>query len=326
MSDRVAIGIDLGGTNLKVALVDSTGTIITRAAQPVEAEEQPGEIIDAMVALSRRSMLEAHLEEAAVIGVGVGSPGPLSPSRGVIINAANLVGWEKVTLRDQLGELLGQPVVLDNDGNAAAFGEHWAGINRDNNDLVLLTLGTGVGGGVVLGGKILRGHFENAGEIGHTIVEPRGTACTCGKLGCLEQYASASAVVRRALEGLDAGETSSLSDEAHRSDEISAQTIATLARDGDAWCQHVWDETCFYLAIACINLQHTFNPAKVILGGGLACAGKQLLDGVRNQFSVMSWSLHDDYPEIQLASLGYDAGVIGAAGLAWQHFSTANYA
>ncbi len=324
MSDYVAIGIDLGGTNLKVALVYSTGAIVARAAQPVEAGQQPGEIIDAMVTLSRQSLADAHLDDSAVIGVGVGSPGPLSTSRGVIIKAANLVGWENVALRDRLGKILGKSVVLDNDGNAAAFGEYWAGNNHDGHDMVLLTLGTGVGGGVVLGGQVLRGHYENAGEIGHTVVEPRGRACTCGKHGCLEQYASASAVVRRAMEGVETGEASSLKAMDTQGDEITAQTVATLARDGDAWCQQVWEETCFYLAVACINIQHTFNPARVILGGGLSCAGDQLIDGVRKHFSAMSWSLYEDFPQIQLASLGYDAGVIGAAGLAWQRFSSTN--
>ncbi len=318
MSARVAIGIDLGGTNLKVALVDSAGTIVARAARRLADGQPSGEIIDTMVSLSRQLMLEAHLDKADVVGVGVGSPGPLSSRRGMIIKAANLAGWENVAVRDLLSEILGKPVVLDNDGNAAAFGEFWAGANRDGHDLVLLTLGTGVGGGIVLGGNILHGHFENAGEIGHSIVEPRGRACTCGKLGCLEQYASASAVVRRALGGVKAGKASALSGLVDRGDEVTAQTIATLAGDSDAWCEQVWDETCFYLAVACVNIQHAFNPARVLLGGGLACAGEQLIDGVRNHFSAMSWTLHDDFPEIQLASLGYDAGVIGAAGLAWQ--------
>ncbi len=324
MSQGVAIGIDLGGTNLKVALVDSSGRIVARATQPMDATPNPPVVMDAMVSLSHQVMLDAQVDVSAVIGVGVGSPGPLSFSRGVIIRAVNLAGWENIPLRDQLGKLIGKPVVLDNDGNAAAYGEFWAGRCRDGHDLALLTLGTGVGGGIILGGQVLRGHFENAGEMGHTIVEPRGRACSCGKSGCLEQYASASSVTKRALEKVMAGESSALGVRVKRGDEVTAQTVARLARDGDALCQRVWDETCFYLAIACINIQHTFNPEKVYLGGGLACAGNQLMDGVREQFDSMSWTQHDDKPTIELASLGYDAGVIGAAGLAWQHYSDVN--
>jgi glucokinase len=182
---------------------------------------------------------------------------------------------------------------------------------------VVLTLGTGIGAGVVTDGKILHGHFENAAELGHMIVECNGVPCACGQRGCLEAYASASAVARRARSALDGKEQSSLTARVEQGGALSAEDVVAAAKSGDQLSLRIWNETCRYLAVGCINIQHAFNPQRIALGGGMARAGAFLLDGVRRYVRDLTWKLHDDVPEIVLAELGYDAGIIGAAALAW---------
>jgi glucokinase len=306
MKAKVAVGIDLGGTNLKVAAVSEDGRALASRITRTDASRGPDAIIADMVDLVDAVLAEAGRLRSDCAGVGVGSPGPLSPTSGRIIRCANLPGWDDVPLRARLADRLKLPVVLDNDANAAAYGEFWVGAGRDGADMVMLTLGTGVGSGVIVKGRILHGHFENAGELGHMIIVPDGLSCGCGQRGCLEAYASAAAVSRRVIEkrpNTAAG--------------LDAEQVAREARRGDAICLSVWTETCRCLALACVNIQHAFNPARVVLGGGMALAGAFLADPVREELRRLRWTLHDDLPEIILAELGSEAGVIGAAGLAW---------
>lgn len=317
MSDRVAIGIDLGGTNLKLALVDRDGRVLDKRQATVNPAQPPEPTLSDMVRLGEDLLAAGSFTRSALVGVGIGTPGPLSPSKGRIIQSANLPLWRDVPVRDKLADAFGCPAVLENDGNAAAFGEFWAGGGNDADDLVMLTLGTGIGGGVVLGGKVLHGQFENAAELGHTIVIRDGLECPCGQRGCLEQYASASSVARRVEAAILSGERSSITDLPGDERPITSQHVAHAAREGDQLCRRIWDEVCHYLAIACVNIQHTFNPGSVVLGGGLSEAGDFLLENVTRHFDTLRWRVHDDFPKIVLARLGYDAGVIGAAGLAW---------
>ena len=318
MTASVAIGIDLGGTNLKGASVDKQGRILARQVLPAHTDRGPNAVVDEMVRLIDGLLAEISLTRSDLAGVGIGTPGPLSVREGRIIRAANLPGWENVRLRDLLRDKLNTTVMFDNDGNAAAYGEFWAGAGMESDDLVMLTLGTGVGSGIVLGGHLLHGHFENAAELGHTIVVPDGLPCACGQRGCLEQYASAGGVVRRVVAAIQNGEQSELSKAVQARETIDAARVVQCAQNGDALCLRIWDEACLYLAVACVNIQHAFNPACIVLGGGMSRAGSFLLDRVTEHFTRQQWSLHDDFPTITLGKLGYDAGVIGAAGLVWQ--------
>ncbi len=322
MMPSAAIGIDLGGTNLKVAVVTREGLIRAQRTCPVEAARGPSPVIADMVAAIDELLAETSLARADLVSVGLGAPGPMNLGAGRIVKAANLPGWSDVPLRDDLASALGLPVVFDNDGNAAAYGESWVGAGRGSGDMVMLTLGTGVGAGVIIDGRVLHGHFDNAAELGHLIVVPNGLPCSCGQRGCLEQYASAGNVAKRARAAVEAGKVSSLAKLIQAGETIDAEHVATYARAGDSLAQRIWDEACLYLAIACLNLQHAYNPAKVVLGGGMSQAGDFLLDNVRRHLDQQKWSLHDDLPAVTLATLGYDAGVIGAAGLAWQHPET----
>ncbi len=318
MTSQAAIGIDLGGTNLKGAAVDADGGLLAQHAIPTDLPGGPEAVVAGMVDLADGLLNRLSVSRQALVGLGVGSPGPLSIREGRIIDAANLPGWKDVPLRELLRSKLGAPVVLENDGNAAAYGEFWAGAGRGGADLVMLTLGTGVGAGVIIDGAVLHGHFENAAELGHTVVAVDGLPCACGQRGCLEQYCSAAGMARRVCSAIDDGEPCALSEVAGSGRTIDAAQVAQAARSGDRLCSRLWDDACRHLAVACVNIQHTFNPACVVLGGGMAEAGSFLLDGVTAHFAKQRWHLHEDFPTIKLAELGYDAGVIGAAGLAWR--------
>ena len=313
MSKRFTVGIDLGGTQIKSGLVDRDLTIVARKAVPTEADRGPDRVIG--------NILDGVREWVAtgeVGAVGVGTPGPLSPSRGVVLRSVNLTGWSNVELRRIMAEAIGLPVVLDNDANVAAYGEYAYGRHQDPSDLVLLTLGTGVGSGAIIDGRILHGHHENASEWGHMIVVPDGLPCPCGQRGCLEQYASASNLVKRVGEAIGRGEPSSLRSVADERN-LTAQDVEEAARGGDALAMRFWDEACFYLALACVNIQHALNPKRVLLGGGMCNAGDFLLIPVREHFERLRWKQYDgDAPEIGLARLTNDAGIIGAAALAWE--------
>lgn len=311
----VAVGVDLGGTHLTVALVARDGQVAAKTSFPTPANRTPQAAIDDILRTVAVLVGDHGMKLSEVLGIGVAMPGPMSMRQGRIFRAANLSGWNDVPLRDLLQKRCQSTVTVENDGNAAAFGEYWVGAGNDR-DLVMLTLGTGVGAGVILDGKILHGHFENAGELGHTIVAVEGLPCPCGQRGCLEQYASAAGMTRRVVAAIRRGEPSALVDDA--AGEVNAERVVEHARRGDSLCQKIWDEACLYLAVACVNIQHAYNPEIVLLGGGMSAAGAFLLDAVRAHVERQRWLLLDDLPKLLLAKLGNDAGVIGAAGLVWR--------
>lgn len=316
MAGTHTIGIDLGGTNLKGGVCDERGALLVRHSIETQAAGGPDHVIARMAGLVDELIRRAGLARADVAGVGIGAPGPMSHARGVIYRAPNLPGFVDVPLRDRLAAATGLPTVLENDANAAAFGEYTAGAGRDVRDMVMLTLGTGIGGGVVLDGRLWRGRFDNAGEIGHTIVVPGGRACPCGQRGCLERYASAAAVAERLGEAVRDGADSALAGRVRAGEALDARDVRAARAAGDGLADRIWDETCFYLALAVVNIQHTLNPELVVFAGGLINAGAELLEPVRAHYDRLSWKIAPDAPRIALARLGTDAGTIGAAVLA----------
>jgi glucokinase len=318
MSAELAVGVDLGGTTVRVALVDPEGQLKYDRAYASQVDRGPYPVIDDMAAWIQEAIDAIGVSRDELVGVGIGSPGPLSARQGIVYKAANLPGWVDVPLRQAMQERTGLPVVIDNDGNLAAYGEYWAGAGRGSDDMVMLTLGTGVGAGVVIEGEIFHGHFENAAELGHMIVVPNGRLCTCGQRGCLEQYASAGNVGKRLEEAVRDGETSILAGPVEKGEDIGSKEVVIAAREGDELAARIWDEACFFLAVACVNIQHAFNPERIVMAGGMSKAGAFLTDLVRNHFELLTWQLCDDVPDIRIAILGDDAGVIGAAGWAWK--------
>jgi len=319
---KFAIGIDLGGTNIKAGVLDTAGNLIYRTSIETQAERGFEHVFARLVQLVADVTRDARLTKNDIAAIGYGTPGPMSHKEGIVYASPNLPGWTNIPLRSRFTEATGLPVTLDNDANVAAYGEFLAGAGKGTSDMVMLTLGTGIGGGIVMGGELERGAFDNAAEIGHMIVVPNGRPCPCGQLGCLERYSSANAVAERFVEALQAGEDSPLKARVEAGETLTSVDIAKAARGGDALAARIWDETCLFLAIACVNIQHVLNPEIVVLGGGLIGAGEQLLTPVRRHFQRQAWQIAQDHPRIEFATLGDDAGVIGAAALARKEHET----
>lgn len=315
---KFCIGIDLGGTFIKVALLDEQrGPTPTREFQ-TPIQDGPDAVVGEIVASARRVVEEHKLSRSDLLGVGIGSPGPIDISRGVIITLPNIPGMDNVPLRDLVSKGLDLPAVLENDANAAAYGEFICGAGVGTANMVLLTLGTGVGSGIVVDGKILHGAHDMGGEWGHVVVQPGGEPCACGQAGCLERYSSATYLAQYATRLIrEQGRHSSLSKLLDEGRTLDAKDILDAAKSGDELAAEVWDRAMHYLAIGCVNISRIFDPDRVVLGGGMARAGDDLLTPVRRCFRQLHWTLTPVRMEIHLASLGPDAGVIGAAGVAW---------
>ena len=307
-----AIGIDLGGTVIKGGVVSASGEVLAKAAKPTEAAAGVTHVIEQIAALIA-TLQSASDGASATTSVGLGVPGNIDHEKGVVLASPNLDGWSDVPVVQMVSERAGLPVVLENDANCAALGEAVCGIGHGADSMVLLTLGTGVGSGLVLGGKVWRGATGLAGELGHGIVHIGGRRCACGQSGCLEAYASASSTARRARELIEGGEASSLRDVLDRGQAITAEMIAQAAEDGDRLAARVWEETCRFLAVACINIQHALDPEYIVLGGGMSAAGERLRVPVQTAIDEMASKRFGRPPQVCLSQLGNDAGFIGAA-------------
>lgn len=305
MTETYFIGLDLGGTNIQAALVDHTGKMLGTHSIATEASKGVDHVLDNLHQAARTLCADCSVRMKDVLGVGVGSPGPLDLKRGVVMRASNLPGWVDVPLRDRLSSLSGKPVGLLNDANAACYGEYRFGSGDRTNHMAMLTLGTGVGGGIIIDGRLVQGSFGNAGELGHMIVIPDGRKCRCGQRGCLEAYAGAWSIKERMVE------TGAVQGVEH----ADIPDLLRAVGEGQSAAAAIWDESCHAIALACVNLFHAFNPGQILLGGGVAAAGYMLLEPVRQKVSEMFWNLSDDRPEIDTASLGASAGAMGAA--AW---------
>lgn len=319
------VGVDLGGTNIKAGLVDGDARALCKFSVPAEVEKGAEHVVSTIAAAAERAIRETGVPRGDVLGIGIGSPGPMSHRKGLVINPGNLPCMKNVPLRDEITRRTGIRATLENDANAAAWGEFWAGAGKGVRDMVMFTLGTGVGGGVITDGNLLRGHFENGGELGHIIVQPGGRQCSCFQYGCVEAYSSASNLAARLVEEVLAGKPSSLKAMIDRGEEVRAEHVDQAARAGDALAARIWDDACRCLAIACVVMQHTTNPERIVFAGGMINAGQPLLNRIRKHFQEQTWSLLNDFPEIMFATLGDDAGFIGAAGCAWRAHETGDW-
>jgi len=315
------LGLDLGGTNIKAGLIDQAGRVLVERSAPTRSDRGPEAVLERMLRIADEVATEAGCTLRDVQAIGIGSPGPIDVRRGLVLSAPNMPGWEDFPLRDRLGERTGRPTFLENDANAAAFGEFCFGAGRDPSiqHLVMVTLGTGVGGGIVSDGRIVHGGFGIAAEVGHMIVAAHGRRCGCGQQGCLEMYASASAVARRGLEAVESGQATTLRqiyDQHNR--ELTAKDIFTAADAGDALARQIVDEATTFLGIACVSLCRLLDPQMIVFAGGLILAGDHLFDGVRAGFARHNWRILETKVQIVPALLGNQAGIIGAAAVAMQ--------
>jgi glucokinase len=307
---EVVAGIDLGGTNIKVGLVSASGEITHRHSAETHAESGPEAVAERMCETARRCMASAALDAASVRGVGVGSPGTIDLDSGVVLFSPNLPEWHDVPLRRMLEERLGLPITLDNDANVAALAEQWVGAGRGASSLVLLTLGTGIGGGIILEGRIWHGANGVAGEIGHMSIDPEGPRCACGNRGCFESYASASAMVRRMHKAVHDGAQSTLAD---RLGDLTARDIHTAALAGDEAARENIEATGRYLGVGISNILHIVNPEVVALSGGVTAAGEMLMAPLLDEMRQRTMAASQRDVKICFAELPNDAGVIGAA-------------
>jgi glucokinase len=311
----VVLGLDVGGTKLAAGVVTGVGRVLSNVAEPSRASEGPDAMIARHLELGRRAVAEAGIDWAAIEAVGIACGGPLDPDTGVIQSPPNLPGWDDVPLVELVSAALERPTAVDNDATAGAIAEWWfgAGRTRGVENLVYLTISTGVGGGLILDGRVYRGAAGNAGELGHLTVDYLGRPCGCGRRGCLEAYASGTNIAARAREALAAGdEASSL----RTLDAVTARDVARAAADGDAVARRIWDETTAILASAVANILDVFNPELVVLGGGVTRAGDQLVVPVRAGALAMAMPPARRSADVVLAELGDQLGVVSAAAVA----------
>ena len=316
------IGVDLGGTNIVVGVLPmdgGTGDVLAFRSEPTEAQRGAKFVVDRitnMIEDARTDVLRLHGGSPGdFAGVGIGSPGPLDRKSGIVINTPNL-GWRNFPLRDLVANAVNLPAVLDNDANCATYGEWWLGVGRNVNTLVGLTLGTGIGGGIVLNGEIFHGVSDAAGEIGHTTIEANGRKCKCGNYGCLEAYASGPAIALRAIEGIEAGAESMLPDLVDgRLEHITAATVYEAVVLGDVYANEVMRETAKFLGAGVANLINVLNPEMIVIAGGVTKAGDHLFLPLKAEVRKRAFRSALDACQICAAILPGTAGVIGAAGV-----------
>jgi glucokinase len=312
------VGLDVGGSAMKAGAVDDSGRPLSAVSLPTEAQRGPAAGLARMAEAIRAAAASAALGMEDVAAVGVATPGLMDIPGGVLLDAPNLGAWRDVPVRRHIAEVFRVPTAFQNDANAAALGEHWAGAGGGCRSLVLFTLGTGIGGGIVLDDRVVEGAHSHAGELGHVRVEltdPR--PCGCGRLGCLEAYASATAVVKRAREALAADGGRSALHAAARG-ELASRDVFDAAAAGDELAAKVVEDTAFYLAVGAVNVMHVLNPEVVVFGGGMAAAGEGFLERVRGHVRRLAFPVPAERTAVCYARLGNDAGFIGAAACARQ--------
>lgn len=308
-------GIDIGGTTIKIAFFDCEGTLLDKWEIKTNAENSGVAILPDIAASVKNYLEEKNIQQDKVIGIGVGVPGPVDDN-GIVNKCVNL-GWGKVDLQKELTDLTGYPVKAANDANVAALGEYWRGAARGNENVVLATLGTGIGGGIVVKGTVVNGVHGAGGEIGHMVLEPEETeACGCGKYGCAEQYCSATGVVRVAKRYLAEYEGYSI---LRSLEKIECKDVFAAAEKEDKAAQAILDQVYKYLGLFLANICCVTDPSVVLLGGGVSKAGQSLIDGVMGYFSKYAFHACKD-TKILLAELGNDAGAYGAWKLALDAF------
>ena len=299
-----SIGVDLGGTNLRVAAISGDGEILHRLSISTTYQHGPEGVVDDMVGVIKQT--RDLLGDCELIGVGIGVPGFIDRKSGVIVGSANLPGFTGFPIRDTIQSHLGTTIILENDANAAALGEKWMGAGKNVDDLILITLGTGIGGGIVSGGRILRGFLGMAGEIGHMTIYPDGNPCGCGNCGCLEKHASASAIA--ALAGMMGIATQ----------RFSAREVYDLAEAGNPRAKLVFESVGRALGVAIANLVNLFNFPLYLLSGGPLPAWDFFAPSMFAEIRKRSFTFDLTGTKVEKALLGADAGLFGSAYLPFQ--------
>ena len=307
------IGLDVGGTTFKAGVVTEDGRIVHKDAMPIGIERPYQEIIADMAALCKKVAADAGIEMSEIKSIGVGVPGLFDNKTGMIPFCTNL-GWHDIPFVAEMKKHLDTPVYGDNDATVAGLAESVAGVSAGIRDCVFLTLGTGVGGGIIIDGKPYSGAHGCGSEIGHMMIKMGGELCTCGNYGCFERYASATAIIREARKAIvEHPESSMLAACGGDPEKLNAKIVIDAARAGDEAAKAVFGGYVQALAVGIINIINMLDPEVIVLGGGVSAAGEFLLNAVREAVKPMVFFKTMPYARIELAQLGNDAGIIGAA-------------
>lgn len=311
------LGIDLGGTTVKFGILTLDGEVCQKWAIETNTHDDGAHIVpDIIQSIQHRLELYGMTKED-FSGIGMGSPGTVDVEKGTVIGAYNLNWTTLQEVKKEVEKATGISFAIDNDANVAALGERWLGAGENDPNVVFITLGTGVGGGIVMNGQLLHGAAGAAGEIGHITIDPHGFDCTCGKKGCLETVSSATGVVRvaRQLSENYVGD-SKICTAINNGEEVTSKEIFTAAeKEADVFALMVVDRVAMYLGLACGNIGNTLNPSAIVIGGGVSAAGEFLRMRIEKYFLEYTFPTVQQTTAIKLAVLGNDAGIIGAASL-----------
>jgi glucokinase len=316
--------VDIGGTNIKLGMVDDLGRPLTHTSIETQEEQGPEQAIKRTHEALRESAAEAGVDWHSIARIGLGTPGTMDVTKGMLLEPGNLPHWWHFPIRDSLAAACGLPVTFANDARAATYGEFWVGSGQVLSSMVMFTLGTGVGGGIVIGDLLVEGENSAGSELGHLIIDYHDDArmCSCGRRGHLEAYASATAVVKRTEESLETGRKSTLEKRVSAGEELSALMIDQEAERGDALSLEIITETARYLGIGIVSAMHAIDPQGVVIGGAMTfgqhetATGRLFLARIKQEVASRAFPMLAEKTSIDYASLGGDAGFIGAAGLA----------
>lgn len=317
MPEQLIVGVDLGGSKINTILANPKGDIKARDLRDTGAGEGPDAVIRRIIESIKQVMTGADIG-----GIGLGAAGVCNTSIGVITFSPNLPGWHNIPLRDIVQREFGLPTYMENDATLAALGEHCFGVGMGIDNLIYVTVGTGIGGGIIVGGQLYRGASGTAGEIGHMTICVNGPRCNCGNIGCWETFASGTALAREAVKRIEAGaQTTILSLANGDPKKVKGETVFLAAKQGDSLAMELISVTGYYLGVGLVNLVNIFNPQLIVIGGGLAQMGSLLLDPALKVVAEHAFRLPAEAVRIELSGLGTDAGALGAVALVLQENS-----
>lgn len=320
MMERYLLGVDIGGTTTKLGIISETGDIIEKWEITTRTGDKSDQIPHDVWASLSEHLQKKDIDKSQCLGIGAGAPGFIIPETGDIAQAVNL-GWLDFPLGTILHELSDLPVYIENDANVAALGENWLGSGGLAENLVMVTLGTGVGGGIIVSGKIVSGSNSMAGEIGHMTVDVNGANCNCGRKGCLETVASATGIGRIATERVQENPDSSLTPLLKKKGRLTAKDVFDALKNNDHVAEVIVDDIMDTLGLALSNVTTIVNPSRIIIGGGVSKAGDALLKPLEKAFERYALPRIVEGTTFEIAKLGNDAGIIGGAYLVKQHQS-----
>ena len=328
------LGIDVGGTNIKFGIVNDDGQVMDTAKIRTESERGGADGVRRMTAMTDELLTKNGIERSAIVAIGLATPGTMDLKTGMLLQPPNLPAWSDFPIRAALSEATQLPVHFANDATAAGFGEYWVGSGSQYPSMVLLTLGTGIGAGIIIEGRTIDGEHSHGSECGHNLIDISAEAriCSCGQPGHLEAYASAKALVKRAHQRLGDASDSSVHARLAAGEELTPLMLSEEASEGDRIARELVLEVAHYLSIGIVTIAHTIDPAAIILGGAMTFGandsdlGREFLGAIQSGFAKRCFPMLAEHTVIDFAVLGGDAGFIGAAGMAREHFGNSTRA